>query len=259
MTAATITSAAYIAVITGTTTKLAAPLPEPFTAALDQARHIREATNHIEGSGAAVNDRIITCLKNGTDWHTDKALQALMFERVAAANGIRTAGTDAAENIVRDAIIEHTDAIIDTWHQALTPDIAALTDAAQRLTLDTLDAADVPTLSAHGLVTVWANAQTAVGRFNIALDGWRMIVAAHGIDRSRDHEPLAITDTPNALTLNNGRDITVWTLARAGAHLDLATPAEYMHRVHTHEAAMAERQREAEQQRQRDQRRSAAI
>ena len=83
-----ITGGAYSALIRTTTKKLDTALPASFDAALDQARAVREATAQIEGSAGAVNARIINCLRGGTDWRTDKELQGLMFERVAAANGI---------------------------------------------------------------------------------------------------------------------------------------------------------------------------
>ena len=68
-----------------------------------------------------------------------------MFERVAAANGIRQAGIDAAEDMVTTAVAQHADAIIGAWANSLKPDTAALAEAAEKITIADLAAADVPT------------------------------------------------------------------------------------------------------------------
>ncbi len=253
-----ITGSAYSSLIRTTTKKLDASLPTSFDVALDQARAIREATAQIEGSAAAVNARIINCLKAGSDWRTDKELQGLMFERVAAANGIRVAGVDAAEEMIVTGIVEHTEAIISAWSDALAPDIAALAEAAKHIDIADLADADVPQLSRKKLVAVWADARTAVERFKIALQGWGMVAAAARLPRSRDNEPFVMTDSvPDAVTLGGGQAITAWTLARAGAPLSLATPAEYLGRLQRHEAVLLQRRREYEEQQ--EQNRKAAL
>ncbi len=251
-----ITSSAYSSLIRRTADKLDTALPAKFDAALDEARAIREATDRIEGSAVAVNAHIITCLRNGKDWRTDTELQALMFERVAAANGIRQAGIDAAEDMVTTAVAQHADAIIGAWANSLEPDTAALAEAAEKITIADLAAADVPDLSRRKLVAVWAKARTAVERFKIAIEGWRIVATATALPRSSDHELFALTDTaPDGVTL--GRDIDVWALARAGAPLSLATPSEYHQRVHRHEAMLCEQQLAADEQREHD--RKAAL
>lgn len=243
MTNPSITAGAYVAVIRRTADQLGAPLPSGVDDGLTAARALREETERIEGSAEAVNARIVELLRDGKEWQTDKELQALMFERVAAANGIRAAGIDAAEQMIRQTIADNADAIVATWASAITPDITALALAAQQITVEDLAAADVPTLSRRGLVTVWAEARTAVERLQTALQGWEMLAEAIRLPRNRIHTTLTLAANPDPAIVS--RDVDVWQLARSGAKLSLATPAEYLQRVSAHDERLQLLRREA--------------
>lgn len=196
-----------------------------------------------------MNHRLITCLRNGKDWRTDKELQALMFERVAAANGIRVAGDETATDMVAQAVAEHADQILAAWADALNPDATTLADAAQRLHVPVLDAreVDMQLLTRKNLVPVWAEANNAADRFKTALDGWRAIATATHLPRQRQHEPLIYTDAPQSVIdearTGNRNEATPWSLARAGAKLRLATQTEYLQRVSRYTAEKQEQQR----------------
>ncbi|UUO03856.1 hypothetical protein M4D79_14140 [Mycolicibacterium novocastrense] len=240
---------AHATLIRTTARKLGASLPEAFEQAITDAQALREATQRIEGNAAAVNQRIINCLRDGQDWRTDKQVQALMFERVAAANGIRQAGEEAATDSVAQAIAEHADTIIASWADALSQAATTLTDAAQRLDIDDLDPreVDMQLLSRKNLVPVWAEANSAAERFTTALNGWRAIATATQLPRQRQHEPLILTDAAlsviDGTRTGNRNEATAWSLARAGAKLHLATLNDYTLRVSRYTAEQQERQR----------------
>lgn len=175
-----IAARAYMAVINRVTSQLGAALPPALDTAFTAASGLREAADRIEGSAEAVNARIIDCLKRGVDWHTDKQLQALVLDRVVAANGIREAAAAEAEIIVKAALIENADGIVEAWRAVLADDAAALTAGYDKLHIDDLDGADTLALARRGLVDVWADARTAVERFHIATEGWNMLAVVAG-------------------------------------------------------------------------------
>lgn len=247
-----VSAGAYATLIRTTARKLDTPIPPPFDNALAEAQALRESTERIEGSAGAINQRIINCLREGKDWHTDKTLQALMFDRVAAANGIRAAGADTANELTAQAVSEHGDTIITGWAEALTPDAATLADAAERLDLASLTAGDMHDLSRKKLLGVWADATAAADRFKLALDGWRAIASASQMQRQRDHDALILTDAPQSTidaARSTGRDLNAWALARVGAPLRLATLTDYMQRVSRYVAEQQQRQRDLEAKR----------
>ena len=245
-----ITANAHVAVIRTTARKLGTALPAPFDQALADAQALREATRLIEGSAGAVNARIVNCIKQGKDWRIDKEVQALMFERVAAANGIRAAGDQEATDIVAQAVTDHGDTILASWADAITVDAKTLTEAAQRLDVPSLDPGevDMALLKRRNLINDWAQASSAADRITTARDGWRAIATAVHVPWQRQHEPLIFSDAPqqviDAARSGNRNEATVWSLARAGAPLRLATIDEYMQRVSRYTAEHQRIQRE---------------
>lgn len=239
---APITAAAYASTIATTTAKLGAMLPPALDAALAAARALRTSTAALEGSAHTVTAGIITALRTGADWRTDPAITAALFDRVAADCGIRVAGAAAELEDTRAAISAHADTLISAWNTALAPDVAALTEAAEKLpnTLHDLAAGDVARLSRSGLVNAWASARSAVERFTTARDGVAMVLMACGATRNRAHDALLIAETlPPGLADTPTPD--AWTLARAGAALSCATPEQFRDRVRRHTDAAAQR------------------
>lgn len=246
---------AHATLIRTTSNKLGTALPDAFDKALTEAQALREATELIEGSAAAVNQGIINSLRQGKDWRTDKHVQALMFERVAAANGIRQAGVEAADESVTEALTDQADNIIAAWADALAPDAKTLATAAARLDVADLDPGTVNMheLNRRKLVGVWADASAAAERFKTGLDGWRAVATATHLQWQRQHEGLILADAPQdvidaARTTNR---VTAWSLVRAGADLQLATLTDYMQRVSRYVAAQQQRQRNQDAKHQR--------
>lgn len=243
-----ITGRAYMAVIKQTTSQLGATLPPALDTAFAGASDLREAAGRIGGSAEAINHRIIDCLKRGADWHTDKQLQTLVLDHVAGASGIRAAADAEAETMVKTALIENSDSIVEAWRAALAPDVAALAAGYEQLDIDDLDGADTLALARRNLVNVWAEARTAVERFHIATEGWGMLAVVAGVNRSEGCDPLILTDTLTVTEINSVNKPDAWALTRlTDEPLQLATVGQYRDRVRTLQAEYVRLRNEQEQ------------
>lgn len=243
-----IAARAYIAMIKKVTSQLGATLPPALDTAFTAASGLREAADRIEGSAEAANFRIIDCLKRGVDWHTDKQVQALVLDRVVAANGIRVAADAEAEIMVKTALTENADSVVEAWRTVLAPDAAALTVGYEELRIDDLAGADTLSLTRRNLVNVWADARTAVERFHIAIEGWNMLAAGAGVQRVAGCEPLILTDSLTPAEISSVNKPDAWTLTGlTDQPLQLATLAEYRQRASALQAEYARLRSEQEQ------------
>ncbi|MCV7317273.1 hypothetical protein H7J77_17195 [Mycolicibacillus parakoreensis] len=232
--------------------KLGADLPEAYTSALTAARDLRDAASAITGSADAINARILTLLREGKDWHSDKQLTAAMLDRIASGNGIRQAGERESEDQILAAINEHADEILEAFADAIEADAEVLANAAEVL-LDTDDLSDPDhvALRRSKQLNTWADAAAAAERIDQAVQAWKAIATACHVQRDPQREVLVFAEATSdqivaARAMTFKGDPTPWTLARLGAPIRLATISGYMERTAALIAQQQERAREQE-------------
>lgn len=244
-----VSAIAHVAQVERTAKTLDVTLPKQFAAAVAKARALKESAERIGGGAAQMNQAVINCLREGTDYRTDPQVQILLAERVVAANGIGQAGANAAGDAITEAVSTHGDEILSAWSAAVASDAATLANAAEHLAdVDDLDHPDVPAIrrGGSGRTALWGQAVDAADRIRRASEGWRAIAEILHVPNNPNHAALVLTSCISPATIaaarafSRGRKPDAWQLARASADIALAASiGEYMERVAGHTAAVA--------------------
>jgi hypothetical protein len=244
-----VTAVAHLGQIESASRALDVALPKQFVAAVAKARALKENAERIGGNAAELGQAVLNCLREGTDYRTDPQVQALLTERVIAANGIGQAGADAAGDMITETVNEHADEVLSSLAAAVDDDAATLASAAEFLSnVDDLNHPDVGAIrrSGQGRTALWGQAVDAADRIRHASNGWRAVAEILHVQNNPNHSMFVLTScvdpaiiaAARALARNGKPD--AWQLARADADIALAASiGEYMERVAGHTAAIA--------------------
>ncbi len=219
---------------------LGVPLPTALVEQLDHADRLTHTAETMLGQGGDLNDAVLDALESGRDFHTDKAVQRLALERMLAnqGHGIADAARQRSMQYKRAALVEHADAVLDEWAEALEPHAAAITAAAAALPVDNLDNVQDVITRGSAAVEHWTLAQRAVSVWAAAVQGFAAFADAAHIDYS-EHKAQILT-AADATTLapawqtarlENVRHLDAWILARHNIPLELASLGEFTARA----------------------------
>lgn len=217
--------------VTATANRLGTQLPKPVTDAIAAGQQLREA--HREG---ALDAPDLTAAVAAALWAGKDPLTSKDVQRAALAHQLRQASVfDRLDHYARarvaEAIVEHADAIIDTWR----PVIAKADDALREFhrlapDADLADTSLANQLPTHAL-TPWGRAREASGLLDQVGQGWQAIANAARIPIPHNARPLIVAD----LTLDQVDELggrpTCAAVARIDVPLDLANLATFTDRA----------------------------
>lgn len=217
------------------------PLPADFSQRVDAADRITQAAQKISNPDA-LNSTVLNALAEGRDYRTAPDVVHMLLDAYLV-NQASIAETARArwESDVQAALVDHADEILTGWTQALDPHGRALLAAAEALPTPDLD--DTRTIAEAGrkVLDHWANAQHAVKMWRQGVDGFMALAQANRITADR-HNPAIITAADLqtlapavATSLRESAPLDVWTVARHGIPLRLATLGDYMERSASHD------------------------
>ncbi|KMO82300.1 hypothetical protein [Mycolicibacterium chlorophenolicum] len=229
---------------------LGVPLPPALVEQLDHADNLTHTAETMLRGAGDLNEAVLDAIEAGRAFHTDKAVQRLVIERMLAnqGHGIADAARRRSMQQQRATLVEFADVVLDEWADALSEHSAALTIAATELGVDNLD--DVRSVITRGPAAVqqWSDAQRATTMWAAAVQGFTGFADAARIDYS-GHKALIFADADAAgLTAvrQTARRLDAWNLARHGLPLELATLDEFRARVERHEGAADDYEQEFE-------------
>ncbi len=246
-----VSASAQSRVIQDRAAKLGVPLPTPFLDAIEAARVLPKEAAALSDN-AQLHAAALTAIAAGRDPGTDETVQRLTIHRVLAEGGIRPAAESYSNDLIIEAINTHANAIVTGWATAIQPDLDCLSNAAEQIDLDALDAAEPLLLKRSGKLNLWVDATTAAERADVALAGLRGICTALHIPNNPSVNALMLApdadlDTVKAVAAMGGRTaIKAWDVAKSGATLRLATIADFTAGIARLAAEDQARQRQAE-------------
>lgn len=249
----------YATTVARSAEKLNVELPVEYLDELAHAEEVAAVVSSISATGASeLHDAVIDAVSAGRDYRTDKNVARILVARQIAASNIEHTARTRADNELRATLVEFADVILTRWADALEPQTAALTAAAEAfpdLDLNNADAA----VASGGDVMHHAHAVQVAGRaWTAAVEGFGALSAVARVDRS-GHQALIYTPARAAefalaveAAHTNRTDLTAQILARHGVPLRLATLTDYRERAATFKAdRQAEERHRAEAREQR--------
>jgi hypothetical protein len=238
-----LSAASFALTVARSAEKLNVELPNEY---LDELAHADEVAAVISGIAATTADElhnaVIDAVSAGRDYRTDENVTRLLVTRQIAASNIDQTARSRADNELRDTLVEFADVILTEWADALEPQTAALTAAAEAfpdLNLDNADAA----VARGGDVMRHAHAVQVAGRaWTAAVEGFGALSAVARVSRSGQpaliYTPARAAEFAPAVEAARTKrtDISAQILVRHGVPLRLATLADYRERAATFEA-----------------------
>lgn len=244
-----ISSSAMATVISAVSKKLGTELPNDYTAALTVARSLPSAADQLADL-SELHTAALDAIAANRDPAADKTVQRLAIHRALTDAGIRAAAEARATVDIRTAIAEHSDAIIESWSQAIQADLVTLADAAAELHLDSLTGVDHTHLRQTGRLVLWSDASNAADRADEAVRGIEAILGALAVNHDKQRRALLLSPdiTLDAYNSIGTADRGAWSVARTGAPLRLASVPDFTAAVGriAAEAQAAQRQADAE-------------
>lgn len=242
-----ITARFYASQVRKTAETLGVPPPAALVEKLDRADRLTRCAETMLGTAGDLNEAVLDAIEAGRDIHTDKAVQRLAVSRMLANQGVGIADAAYRRSVQqkRAALVEHADAVLDEWADALAEHSTALSAAVAALPVHNLD--NVREVITHGpdAVQHWTNAKKSIAMWTAAVQGFTAFADAAGIDHSgSERKQLILTDASAAelepawrtARTEGTRHLDAWILARHGVSLCLATLSEFCARTASFEA-----------------------
>lgn len=211
---------------------LGAKPPKEVADAFARLDKISEGIPTIANASGELNEAVTAALLAGVEPATDATVQkALTAQALSANHALPEAVVGAAYDVVRDAVMQHLDSIVESWGKAVHSAAARLRKAHERLGDVSLD--ETGTILAQGgdAANVWADAQGANGTIAAALEAWTALMQFIRFTPNADQRALRLAP----MTLEQYRELPPkldgWGATLAGLDIDLPTLDEFRARV----------------------------
>lgn len=231
------TTRAHLVQVQRAAERLEIPLPATLVEAVASARALVEKAQIGAGSVDALKHSVLSCIKEGRDYHADPVITGRLLDHTLAQLDLGRAARDEEVHLVGDALNAHADTILAQWSKSLEPFADSLEAAADVIPTDDLN--DGPTITKAGpkAVIAWSEALVARERFGYATEGLGALLQAAGIGGDRAHTLIPNGDASAAhivTTRANGRREALrdaWHVARCGFRPVLPTITGYVERL----------------------------
>ncbi|MFT9573738.1 hypothetical protein [Mycobacteroides abscessus] len=231
------TTRSHLAQVQRAAERLEIPLPASLVEAVASARALVEKAQIGAGSADALKHSVLSCMKEGRDYHADPVITGHLLDHTLAQLDLDRAARDEEVYLVSDALNAHADTVLAGWSKSLEPYADSILTAAEVVPTDDLN--DGPTITKAGpqAVIAWSEALVARERFGYAVEGFGALLQAAGIDGDRAHTLVANGDAAAAhivTTRANGRREALrdaWHVARCGFRPVLPTITGYVERL----------------------------
>lgn len=249
-----ITARAHHATIARAFDQLEIQLPKAYTTDVADAAKLRGISIGGQAAAGALNAAVIRCIRAGTDYHDDPEVKRLITEVTIGSVGFEHAAQQATQNVLAEAVSQHTDTLLAALHTATLEDADILARVGPDLSdISDISQASANDLRARGQLAAWGEALGAVERFNIAETAAAAILAASGYPIPTDLRPLALAEaTIHDIDYcqQNKAGSTTWTLVRNGAKPEVIdSMAALIKRVETVEQQRQKKEGERAEQR----------
>jgi len=217
--------------------------PEAVTSAYADAQRLSVAARELGSRDGVMSAAVIDALMRGKDPAADREVQRLSVLSSIANPGIGSAIEAHGTELIREALADHADEIVNAWRPGFDSAVAVLLDAFVIIGDLALDDSDAVLQRGAAATDAWANATKAddrVRRITEALQALGNFTRLTIVDKR--HAALRLVDvdfqTWQSLALA-GRQLSGWDAVRAGLTPSLPTLAEYRVRVRTLQEAQA--------------------
>jgi hypothetical protein len=230
--------------IANTSKRLGVDLPKPVLEAIESANTIRSARRSIVQDVPNLTAAVATAVLANKDPLASKDVQrALLVGQLDAAN-IEIRLGNHADDRAASAIIEHSEAIVDTWRPIVERANEALIEF--RTIAPGVDMFDdhLATRLPAASLTPWGRARECAAHLEILAKGWQQLAQAAGVHiLPNAGRPLIFADVPLDLLSQLDNNAKAGDVVSLDVPLDLANLDTYAER-----AARITRERQEAQQ-----------
>lgn len=217
-------------IVSATSKRLGVELPEPVAEAIATGQRLRDAEREGYLEAPDLGASVAAAILAGKNPLASKDVQhSILAEQVRSRIGDRL--SHHGHQLAADAILEHADAVIDSWRPTVEQAdeaLSAFREAAPGA--DLFDDTLATSLPAHAL-TPWGRAREAVSLLDQLGKGWTAIATAGSIYMPHGARPLIVADVPLEQLLTLGRNPQCSDVARIDVPLSLANTATFTERV----------------------------
>lgn len=229
--------------VAATSRRLGVDLPKPVTEAMEAAAKLRNRAqaDWLGHANQGITEAVAEALWAGRDPLASKAVQrALLAMQLSQAN-VAEPLRNHADQHAANAIIEHADAIIDTWRPAVDRAAQAFTRFRQVAPGVNPLEKGLPTGLPTQALTPWGEAMEGAALIESVVKGWLAFANAGAIQVPLNTQPLIVADLTLEELDSLGTRAQAKGVAGIDVPIDLASIQTFAERVQRFQRARAER------------------